>query len=125
MMNRKAVSILINLIFVVALLIVAFLILGDIVKPLLNPTSKTVTYENFQVLTMKINNVLNDDFAKNDEGMFFQMNQNFAVLAFDPESNKVQMCFRLSDEDRFTKEFQKPQECETDKACICLYNFKK
>lgn len=120
-MNKKAYSIVINLVFIGILLWFIFSKFMPIIAPLFNNDKNTVGYENFEVLNWKIQRLLNDETIEKSDTMFFEMEKGFTMIAFDKNDEGIITCLPLSKQPRSEEVFyKKPDICE-GKACICLF----
>lgn len=116
-MNKKAYSIVINLVFIGILLWFIFSKFMPIIAPLFNNDKNTVGYENFEVLNWKIQRLLNDETIEKSDTMFFEMEKGFSLIAFDSGELIAHIC---EEED-----IERPEQCpDIEKGCLCLYNEK-
>ncbi|MFH1770447.1 MAG: hypothetical protein ABH828_02720 [archaeon] len=109
-MNRKgAFSILVNIIFIVIGILVAWSIFMPILGALFNNPQASTAYDNFQTLTLKIEKLLDDKSVVKTDVMFFDMGQDYNVKSWNTIEIK-----NMDEKKIFSKE-------QKGKAVLCFF----
>ena len=123
MMKKGSITLLVNIIFAVMILFVVFKTTQTFVKPLLHDEKKSLSYQSFQVLKLKMNNLLKSESqtASTDTRLIIE-NQYF-IWSFDYDEEGEKKCLDNFYEGGKTFELSKPELCK-EKGCICLFKIK-
>lgn len=115
MMNKKAASSLMRLTVAVIFLFIVFKVGAGIVKPLLNPESKTLAFQSFDNLVWKIDSLKDPNNFERSSELLLSLEPGYIIMGFDKGADKVKECIG-------NIEIPRPPECkEASKfACLCL-----
>ncbi|MFH1589982.1 MAG: hypothetical protein ABIB43_05430 [archaeon] len=107
-----------GLVISILALIIILKIMNQVVGPVLwnNPT-KSLSYQNFQQLSLRVDTMINSDKVITSDGMILELEPDYNILAFDYDDTKAELCVSRA----FDTEFKRPKECLDGKSCLCLY----
>jgi len=91
---------------------------ADIIKPALYSETKRPSYQKFQELTSKIQELLMSENQIATDKMILEIEQEYNILGFDFDQTEIKTCFSIA---IIEQTYNRPEDCEDGKACLCLY----